>query len=560
MYLLRFQVLDRMAEGGVQSRYVTLTKDQGPLEDIKPGELNQPIDLLNMGSTNMTKLTVSLILMVEIWALNFNEIEGGPTTTFTSSPLGRSLLQAVNISEPMRQSDDTVRVDPLNHFKKYRGGYDITNKHYWSSAIFTGIYGYAIGVLWLLCGLVNGGSLLATSFCCKNSNRKLKKKKGSHCHKQCYLWPILWATFFTVLAIVATGLVLGGNAKFHSRAKKVVDIVINTANDASQTIYNTTGAMKDISTNLEVSNGSSSYTGLLTSTSQKLDSEAAVIQRQAEKNRHAINKGLKIVYILTVVIISFNLVAVLALSVFGILRLQRALYVFEGDTCTALEDFQQDPYNSSLSSILPCNELLSAKSALSDVSAGIYNLVNAVNANISTSYQNIVQVCNPFSEPPAYQYQPNSCPSNTIKIGDIPRVLKMYTCSDANSGTCEGVLISTTDFRTVEAYSNSIQTLLNAYPGMENLVQCQSVEEAFSEILQRHCKPLKRYTRMVWAALLFLSIIMVAVVLIWTVEAHYQQKRQFSDCSVKSHSMEAELMESGVAKGTRKDSNLNSVL
>ncbi|THG02288.1 hypothetical protein TEA_012259 [Camellia sinensis var. sinensis] len=355
----------------------------------------------------------------------------------------------------MRQSDDTVRVDPLNHFKKYRGGYDITNKHYWSSAIFTGIYGYAIGVLWLLCGLsaiftgiygyaigvlwllcglVNGGFLLATSFCCKNSNRKLKKKKGSHCHKQCYPWPILLATFFTVLAM------------------------------------------------------------------------------------------------------------------------------FEGDTCTALEDFQRDPYNSSLSSILPCNELLSAKSALSDVSAGIYNLVNEVNANISTSYQNIVQVCNPFSEPPEYQYQPNSCPSNTIKIGDIPRVLKTYTCSDANSGTCEGVLISTNDFRTVEAYSNSIQTLLNAYPGMENLVQCQPVEEAFSEILQRHCKPLKRHTRMVWAALLFLSIIMVAVVLIWTVEAHYQQKRQFSDCSVKSHSMEAELMESGGAKGTRKDSNLNSVL
>ena len=28
-----------------QSRYVKLTKDQVPLEDIKPGELNQPIDV-----------------------------------------------------------------------------------------------------------------------------------------------------------------------------------------------------------------------------------------------------------------------------------------------------------------------------------------------------------------------------------------------------------------------------------------------------------------------------------------------------------------------------------
>jgi len=34
-----------MADGSVPSRYVKLTKDQGPLEDIKPGELNQPIDI-----------------------------------------------------------------------------------------------------------------------------------------------------------------------------------------------------------------------------------------------------------------------------------------------------------------------------------------------------------------------------------------------------------------------------------------------------------------------------------------------------------------------------------
>ncbi|XP_038681969.1 cell number regulator 6 [Tripterygium wilfordii] len=34
-----------MAEGNVQSRYVRLTKDQAPAEDINPGELNQPIQV-----------------------------------------------------------------------------------------------------------------------------------------------------------------------------------------------------------------------------------------------------------------------------------------------------------------------------------------------------------------------------------------------------------------------------------------------------------------------------------------------------------------------------------
>ncbi|KAF5457693.1 hypothetical protein F2P56_021777 [Juglans regia] len=34
-----------MADGSAHSRYVKLTKDQVPLEDIKPGELNQPIEV-----------------------------------------------------------------------------------------------------------------------------------------------------------------------------------------------------------------------------------------------------------------------------------------------------------------------------------------------------------------------------------------------------------------------------------------------------------------------------------------------------------------------------------
>lgn len=34
-----------MADGTNQSRYVKLTKDQAPVEDIRPGELNQPIEV-----------------------------------------------------------------------------------------------------------------------------------------------------------------------------------------------------------------------------------------------------------------------------------------------------------------------------------------------------------------------------------------------------------------------------------------------------------------------------------------------------------------------------------
>lgn len=53
-------------------------------------------------------------------------------------------------------------------------------------------------------------------------------------------------------------------------------------------------------------------------------------------------------------------------------------FSFSSDTCTALEMFQENPNNNSLSSILPCEQLLTAKSVLTDVSSEIYDLVNQV--------------------------------------------------------------------------------------------------------------------------------------------------------------------------------------
>ncbi|GLT69783.1 hypothetical protein SLA2020_419080 [Shorea laevis] len=486
-----------------------------------------------MGSIYGIERVVPLVFIMAILAASsIPGIAGQITISSNSFAPGRNLLQINNVSEPIRQSDGTVRVDPLDNLKKYRE--DLTSP--------TSI----IGVL-------------------LKSRKSGKLRRISPSYKQCCLWPVLLVSFLTILAIAASGLVLGGNAKFHSQAKTVVNIIINTANEASETIYNTTGAMKDITNNLEAAGGSGDASGFLISTSEKLNVEAADIQRQAKKNRHLIDKGLRIVYITTTVTISLNLVAVIALSVFGILRFRRALHMFiivcwfltvlcclffgmyffldkfSSDTCTALENFQQNPYNNSLSSILPCDELQSAKSVLFDFSGGIYSLVNEVNANITvlraTSNPSLVYVCNPFSAPPEYQYQPDNCPANTIRIGDIP----------------SGQFLSHTNYKTVEAYSSSIQNLLNAYPSMESLVECESVKDAFSEILLKHCKPLKRYVKMVWVSMLILSIIMLFLIMIWITKAQHYHKHGFSDASVKPH------LEAAAAKEVNSHTNSSIV-
>ncbi|KAI3980451.1 hypothetical protein MKX01_038623 [Papaver californicum] len=475
---------------------------------------------------------------------------------------GGNLEQTTEIvTTDVRDLGNTVRVDPLNKFKKYRGGFDIKNKHYWSSTLFTGIYGYAIAVFGLLFGLVYGVTLLSVALCCKTKKTVEIKKTQFYCSsKYCSPWPIFLGMALTVPAIAASGVVLGGSLKFHSNAKTIMHIIVDTADGASDTIHNVTGAMRNIPNDLGTTQNKTEIIGFPNSTTEKLDTEASEIRRQAKKNRDMIEKGLSIMYITTTVVVTLNLIALIALSVAGILKFRRAIYMliiiswllavlcwayfglyysiamFLGDTCTALKDFQLDPNNSSLSSIVPCDELRSAKSVLLDTRIGIYNLINQVNANISAlqplSSTGLVQVCNPFTAPPEYNYQPANCPANTIQITDIPQVVKILSCSNGNS--CKkGESMSTNELRKVKAYTSSIQNLLDAFPGMESLVDCQVVKDAFTEILTKHCKPVTKSAKMAWSALVVVSSLMVVLVSIWTITAFHDSKHHFVQGSVR---------------------------
>ncbi|CAK9219290.1 unnamed protein product [Sphagnum troendelagicum] len=55
------------------------------------------------------------------------------------------------------------RLDPLHKFKRYTGGFNVTNVHYWSvgpsttttpSVAFTGIWAYTMAIVCLLCGVL----------------------------------------------------------------------------------------------------------------------------------------------------------------------------------------------------------------------------------------------------------------------------------------------------------------------------------------------------------------------------------------------------------------------
>ncbi|CAN1833585.1 hypothetical protein LINPERHAP1_LOCUS33824 [Linum perenne] len=349
--------------------------------------------------------------------------------------------------------------------------------------------------------------------------------------------------------IVASGVAIGGTSKFHVNAKKAVNIIIHTADEASETIYNATSAMTGISRTLENSAANQSSTAaaaasasaFLTSTSGRLDSEAATIQKEARDNERLIKLALTVVHVISLVVVSVNLAAALALSgyfyrifwffwflmalswfLFGIYYF---LQNFSKDTCNALEKFEQDPYSSSLSSMVPCDALEEARPILVEVREGIYDIVSRINDAVSTipeAITNNVQICSPFSPPPNYHYV-DDCPPSSISIGEIPKALEQF--------------LSENDYRVVEGYASSIQSLVDAYPGMLSLVECESVRVSLSEIVSRHCQPLRKNVKVSWAALVALSCLDLVLLLLvvareWTTPYH--------DTAVKDHETASE--------------------
>ncbi|GJN28118.1 hypothetical protein PR202_gb16202 [Eleusine coracana subsp. coracana] len=349
-----------------------------------------------------------------------------------------------------------------------------------------------------------------------------------------------------VFVIFASAVAIRGTVQFHSKAESVKEIIGRTALEATATIYNITGAIEMMQNTSKTYNYSSQAWDHLNSTVEVLNSEAVEIQAKAEKNMRLVSKGINALEAVTISTLALNLAAVLLLLVGRPLRLQKLscmcvvlcwiltslfwLYLglyyffdkFAGDTCVALDEYQLNPRNSTLGSIIPCSEKLPGNVILHDVGAGIHDIIDQVNSNICTiksqfDVKQLDYICNPFAGPPAYQYRPENCPSGAATIGDIPLILKRLTCSDFGGGAecaAAGDLSSAIDYDKVQSYTSSIQNVLDIFPGTQRLVSCDLVKARFADIVGRQCGPLRRGARTAWAGLAALAAAMALLLLV----------------------------------------------
>ncbi|KAI8542021.1 hypothetical protein RHMOL_Rhmol08G0106800 [Rhododendron molle] len=458
------------------------------------------------------------------------------------------------------------RPDPLRHFKFYKGGYDIRNKHYWASAAFTGVHGYAIGGGWMLCGLVFGSYMvLAKSFNGSSTSSTVTQNSNS-----LYIIVFFLVLLFSFLAIVTTGLVIAANQSSLQRTKKLEETVLGAGGEARKTILKVTDAMNEMQKLLLPYDPRTC--SLLNSTSYQLGRESRLIRNFGRKYEHSISKAIQISYIANLAIVSVNLGFLAAAVVLLFFHWQPGFVIiillcwilttlcwvltgfdfffhtFARDTCSALANYEQNPQNNSLSSVLPCTNSTNSDKALMDIGYTVHNSIKELNSKI-TQFSDLIRleeeqddssfgvkrICDPFSGAPNFSYAPENCSKDSIPIGALPGVLSRFTCYEDNNKTnCEsnGRFIPEPSYLMVWAYSSALQDLINIFPDLQNLIQCSFVKETFSNVVLHQCKPFRVATQRLWLSVLCLSIIMVVLVLLWAAKAYQDRGRSFSCCSI----------------------------
>ncbi|KAI3953283.1 hypothetical protein MKX01_042278 [Papaver californicum] len=397
------------------------------------------------------------------------------------------------------------RLNPLHGFKPYNGGYNVANRDYWA----------------VLVGLGIGVFLIVKNYCMRSSRSSSNIAEHSNCY---YIIP-----FFSGLTLHCLAIFASGFNRFRGRTKKMEESILGARNALSQF---------------------ESAFSRLNWTSRKLHRESQNIQRIVVKNRHKIDLATQILQGATTGVISINMVLVKQiigfvlngyLLFYGCSSIVVALVPWSHyDTCSLLDlndlllgsnwisflpsyvafkEFEQNPSNNSLNSIVPCVSQAYADHIMVEIGSTIHKFISKLNTKVQGMSQvlGLSDIESQLPSAPNFFYDPTRCPENAIPIGDVPnirnqktfliflkltlclKVLAKFTCyqnhsSKTGSASCKGdptKFITEALYDMAWAYTQTVQGLINVFPDLCNLTECTFVKDTFSDVVLHQCRSLK---------------------------------------------------------------------
>lgn len=460
----------------------------------------------------------------------------------------------------------THRHDPLDDFKRYGGGWNITNQHYWASVGFTGAPYFAIGVFWLIgFGLVLLG-LFFYHCCCK------RRVKLDELHENAYTISLILLVLFTCAGIAGSILLYVGQDKFHRNISHTLDYVVYQSEFTVQNLRNVSQYLDLAKTTgvdqvfLPVSEQQK-----IDDLNRKLNREANDLESKTKDNSRTIKNVLENVrFTLIVVAAAMLLLAFLGL-LFSVLGLKTLVYflvlgawflvagtfilcgVFVllnsavGDACVAMKEWVAHPYaETALDQILPCVDVATAEQSLNqskEVTSKVVAVVNTVLNTIANSnlppnagslYYNqsgplVPTLCNPYT----VRLDERQCKAGEVNLTNAPQVWKNYTCTVSSSGIC-----ATTGRITPDIYKQLVLAVNISYglyhytPFLVSLEDCTFVRVTFGDITENYCPGLREHLSWVYIGLALVSTGIMLSIIFWVV---YSKQRRRRDEYLKQH-------------------------
>ncbi|KAJ0989517.1 hypothetical protein J5N97_007873 [Dioscorea zingiberensis] len=490
----------------------------------------------------------------------------GETGLLSWRSLAEESLNASNLDANasfLLAAERTHRKDPLNNYKRYTGGWNISNQHYWASVGFNAAPLFAIAAIWFL-----GFGLILFSISCYYCCCPRRSYSYS---RTAYALSLILLILFTCAAIVGCIVLYNGQGKFHGSTSKTLDYVMSQANFTVDNLQNFSDILSDAKkAGVDQFFLPNDMVRKIDDIDRKLNKSTSELSTRATDNSKKISDTLDTVRLALIIVSAVMLLLTFLGFLFSVFGLQFLVYILVvvgwvlvagtfilcgiflifhnvvADSCVAMQEWVAHPQaHTALDDILPCVDVATANESLyqsKEVTSQLVIVVNQVINNVinknyppnagplyfNQSGPAVPTLCNPYTQ----NLNNRTCNSGEVNFSNASQVWQNYVCKTtvvSGSEICTSVGRITpkiySQMTTAVTLSNGLEQYV---PFLVQLQDCTFVRQTFTTINANNCPGLNRNSKLIYIGLAMVSSAVMLSLIFWVIYARERRHRVYS--------------------------------
>ncbi|KAK8618968.1 hypothetical protein V6N13_132941 [Hibiscus sabdariffa] len=421
----------------------------------------------------------------------------------------------------------TRRRDPLDHLNYYKGGWNITDRHYHASVAFSSFPFLVIASLWFLLF----GLLMVCACCCCH-----KYVKSYRCSPLAYVLCLVFLVLFTIATIAGCIVMFDGEKRFVGTVYVASNYIVDQGRRISDGLTSVCEYLKS-ARNITLDNKflpTDIISHIDTATSQ-LDANKDTPYLTTKRAADTLSKILKQVNIALISITTTMLLVVFLgfCKPFG----SPTNCVFDSwlaNFGVYIRDHWMDYYNSHICLVwcISCFPQLNDRYVHCGVRQRRHGNIQIVGLYYNQSGPLLHTICDPYN---AGNSAKQVCGEGEVASGNATQEWSKSVCQVSPAGICRTQGRLTPDlYRKMSSAANISYGLSNFVPFVASLVDCSLIWEILNYMHQHHCPGLTKHSRRVYIGLFVATISVMFCLVSWVFYGRERQDRKKTESSAET--------------------------